>query len=270
MFPTFEKKWAENQQTCGAFHFPSVNFSKYFPVSSLLGLIMWLIILSVSVTISSLDETCLKNVQSLNYEWEAVQSVFFLFTYTLESQTGLQESIGQSTGESFAWTQQWIHSAAVGEIQCHLWNLETSDQQGQRECTSQSSSSWERFKTWLLVSSLKRHYHKVESYRYQYDFLSANWFQYHLPWGGGHFPEMWFLNCPVLTAVPARPHRNAPGSHYHHGSHMPFSGLPLFFVYSMSGKLKQAEPEFQPPSLSAFTFLPLPIHATAEVWTGFL
>lgn len=36
---------------------------------------------------------CLKNVQSLNYEWEAVQSVFFLFTYTLESQRGYKNQL---------------------------------------------------------------------------------------------------------------------------------------------------------------------------------
>ena len=41
-------------------------------------------------------------------------------------------------------------------------------------------------------------------------------------------------------------------------------------LHSVSDEREQAEPAFQPPSLSAFTLLPLPIHAAAEVWTSFL
>lgn len=88
-FPTFEKKWAENQQTYGAFHFPSVNFSKFFPLSNLLGPIMWLIILSAWNSTWPLVfqmKQCLKNIQSLTYEWEAAWPVFFLFTIVLESE----------------------------------------------------------------------------------------------------------------------------------------------------------------------------------------
>lgn len=50
----------------------------------------------------------------------------------------------------------------------------------------------------------------------------------------------------------------------------PFPGFHIRLPLLVRQMKTQAGPVFQSPSLSAFTFLPLPIHAAAEVWTSFL
>lgn len=139
------------------------------------------------------------------------------------------------------------------QVQCHLQNVESLSQRAER---AESGSSWEHFQKPLSLSLFEMS-------------LSQSWrLQVHrervirstILVGWGHLTP-----GPTPYSLPTQKkccgaRRFGGGGHYCEEPHA-FPQSSLFIFHSMPDLFKQAQLGLWQPSLSAFTFFPLPIHA---------